>query len=255
MQTDYTATDRRFINPTTLSAYCNTNAHLLTTTPRAFVLEFPGLGGGSCLGGCMEQGPYNSPLASFLAEQGILLAYLFPGPWSWMNRGAVRMVDAVVDALREQYGLTEATPWMVMGGSMGGQSALVYTKYAKRTTVACVTNCPVCDLVFHFTEIVDLPRTLYSAFYNENGTLNEVLKRFSPYHLAENMPNVKYHLFHCDKDGAVNIDKHSRVFVDEMKKYGKDIGFTVVNDRDHCDLTPEALDAYRKMCADAALGI
>ena len=126
MKTDYTATDRRFIHPDTLPYYCNTNAHLLTTTPRAFVLEFPGLGGGSCLGGCMEQGPYNSPLAGFLAEQGILLVYTFPGPWSWMSRGAVRMINALVDALREAYGFTSDTPWAVMGGSMGGTGALIY---------------------------------------------------------------------------------------------------------------------------------
>jgi dipeptidyl aminopeptidase/acylaminoacyl peptidase len=100
-----------------------------------------------------------------------------------------------------------------------------------------------------------LPRTLYSSLYNENGTLDEVLAKASPYHMAENMPNVKYHLFHCDKDSAVNIDKHSRVFVEKMKEYGKDISFTVVKDRDHCDLTPEALEEYRKICADAALGI
>ena len=94
----YTSSDRDYINPETIDLYCNTNAHLLTTPPRAFVLEFPGLGGGSCLGGSMDIAPYNGPLSAVFAENGILQAYAFPGPWSWMNRGAVRMINALVDA-------------------------------------------------------------------------------------------------------------------------------------------------------------
>ena len=100
MSFDYTVSDRDYINSDTIDLYCNTNAHLLTAPPRAFVLEFPGLGGGSCLGGSMEPGPYNGPLSAAFAEAGILQAYVFPGPWSWMNRGAVRMINALVDALR-----------------------------------------------------------------------------------------------------------------------------------------------------------
>ena len=114
MRPDYTLTDRDFINPDTIDLYGNTNAHLLTAPPAAFVLEFPGLGGGSCLGGCMDVGPYNGPLSGFLAERGILQVYTFPGPWSWMNRGAVRMIHALVDAIREKYGFTRETPWAVM---------------------------------------------------------------------------------------------------------------------------------------------
>ncbi len=80
MSEPVTASDRAFINPETLHLYCNTNAHLLVGPPRAFVLEFPGLGGGSCMGGCAELGPYDHLLAPYLAERGILLVYTFPGP-------------------------------------------------------------------------------------------------------------------------------------------------------------------------------
>ena len=70
------------------------------------------------------------------------------------------MLDTTVKSILPQF---ENIPVVSTGGSMGGQSALVYCAYSKRTPVACVANCPVCDTVFHFTERPDLPRTLYSA--------------------------------------------------------------------------------------------
>ena len=238
----------KIINYENLRNFAYVNDRIIEGEIKGVVLDFFGLG-------CQAMYWDETDFGKYLAEKNILFVVPYNNPWAWMNKQAVSYTDEILDLLFEKYNLPRETRIVSSGGSMGGQSALVYTKYAKRTPVACITNCPVCDLVFHFTERVDLPRTLYSAFYNENGTLDEVLAKASPYHMAENMPNVKYHLFHCDKDSAVNIDKHSRVFVEKMKEYGKDISFTVVKDRDHCDLTPEALEEYRKICADAALGI
>lgn len=238
----------KIINYENLRNFAYVNDKIIDGKIKGIVLDFFGLG-------CQAMYWDETDFGKYLAERNILFVVPYNNPWAWMNKQAVSYTDEILDVLFEKYSLDENTSIVSSGGSMGGLSALVYTKYAKRTPVACITNCPVCDLVFHFTERVDLPRTLYSAFYNEEGNLDEVLAKSSPYHLAGEMPNVKYHLFHCDKDGAVNIDKHSRVFVEKMKEYGKDIGFTVVCDRDHCDLTPKALEEYRKMCADAALGI
>ena len=63
MRPDYTLTDRDLINPDTVDLYCNTNAHLLTAPPPAYVLEVPGLGGGSCLGACKDMAPYHGPMS------------------------------------------------------------------------------------------------------------------------------------------------------------------------------------------------
>ena len=78
----YRATDRDFIRPDTIDLYRNTNAHLRTSPSIAFLLEFPSLGGGSCLGGSMDVVPYNDSLSAVFAEHGILQAYTFPDPWS-----------------------------------------------------------------------------------------------------------------------------------------------------------------------------
>ena len=83
--------DFEIISPETLYMFCNTNEGYLSDAPRGIVLEVPGLGGGSCLGGVMDMRPYETPYTKRLADEGLVVAYAFPGPWSYMNRGAVRI--------------------------------------------------------------------------------------------------------------------------------------------------------------------
>lgn len=224
-----------------IRSFTYVNDQIVKHPIKGIVLDFFGLGGQSMLW-------EDSEVARLYAENGILLVVPYNNPWAWMNKQAVSYTDEILDVLFEKYNLDESTKIVSSGGSMGGQSALVYTKYAKRTPVACVANCPVCDLVFHFGERVDLPRTLYSALYNEEGTLNEALEKYSPLHLSCKMPRVNYHIFHCTNDTAVNIDKHSRTFVEAMQREGFNITFNIVPDREHCDLTPEAEEKYHQLC-------
>ena len=79
--------DRKYINRGTYLLYANTNEEFLTLPLRGVVLELPGLGGGSCLGGSPDMGSYATDYAKDFGKHGILLAYLFPGPWSWAIRG------------------------------------------------------------------------------------------------------------------------------------------------------------------------
>ena len=167
-----------------------------------------------------------------------------------MNDSAVKLTDEIVEVLQEKYRLGENVKIVSSGGSMGGLSALVYTACAKITPVACVANCPVCDLPYHFTERDDLPRTLYSAFFTYEGSMNEALRSASPLHLVDKMPDIPYVLFHCTADLAVNIDKHSGAFVDAMKAAGKNIELVKVEGRGHCDLSPKAwLEHFDALCA------
>lgn len=177
------------------------------------------------------------------AERGIIYVYPYNNPWNWMNKQAIDFTDEIIDVLFEHYDLPCDTPIVSSGGSMGGHGALVYTAYAKRTPVACVTNCPVCDAFFHNSERPDLPRTYYSSFYNEEGSFEDALKRYSPFHLAEKMPKIKYRILHCEKDKSVNIDLHSKAFVKQMESFGHDITLDIVEGRGHCNLT---LSAQRK---------
>ncbi len=222
------------------------NDRLCPDVVRGLVLEFPGLGGMAMYEDETEPGRY-------YAERGILFAIPYNNPWSWMNRQAVGYTDEVVAILTARYGEKGKLPLVATGGSMGGQSALVYTRYAAQTPCACVVNCPVCDLPYHYTERPDLPRTLYSAFYHEPGSLTEAMEKASPLHLAlaGQMPDIPYSVFHCEADRAVDIDRHSARFVGELRRRGYTVMYETVPDRGHCDLTEEAAARYRAAVCDA----
>ena len=227
----------KIITYETLRKFAYSNDKLIKGEIKGIVLDFYGLGGMHMHGG-------DPATAKELAEKGILFVIPYTNPWCWMNASAVRYTDEVIDLLCDKYSLPSDIKIVSTGGSMGGLSALVYTRYAKRTPVACVTNCPVCDLVYHFTEREDLPRTLYSAFSEFDGTLNEALEAHSPIHLASEMPKIPYTVFHCEDDGLVNLEKHSLKFVEAMKDH--DVTLITVPLRGHCDLSPEAEIGYRK---------
>ena len=213
-----------------LRKFTYVNDQLIVGEIKGIAINFFGLGGMAMYnGGDILEGEY-------YAKKGILYVVPYNNPWAWMNMQAVKYTDEIIDVIFEHYNLPNDLPIVSTGGSMGGQSALVYMAYAKRTPVACVANCPVCDVVYHFTERVDLPRTLYSALANCDGTLEDGLKTISPLHLIDKLPRVKYHIFHCNRDDAVNIEKHSNTFVKALKENGFDITYDVVNQRGHCDL-------------------
>ena len=186
----------------------------------------------------------------YYGNAAILFVSPYNNPWSWMNAQAISYTDEIIDVLFERFDLPESTPIVSMGQSMGGLAALVYSRYSKRTPVACIANCPVCDLVYHYTERPDLPRTIYSAFYNEEGEMNDILKRYSPLHLAAEMPRIKYYIFHCDKDKAVNLELHSGRFVSAMRECGRDIEMEIIPDRGHCKLTYAAQDKKLRLALE-----
>ncbi len=223
----------------TLSYFAAANAEIVTTPVRGIVLTFHGLGFSQMFS---EPDAYDRQLAA----RGILRVIPYYNPWCCMNRQTVDYVDEILDVLFAQFSLDADTPIISTGGSMGGLCSLTYAAYAKRTPAAVVSNCPVCDLPYHFTERPDLPRTLYSALGTYDGTMEEALRFASPLHLAQNgkMPDIPYYIFHCTEDTAVNKEQHSDRFVAAMEACGRNITYTAVPERGHCDLSPEARVRY-----------
>lgn len=216
-----------------LRNFAYSNDHLIKGEIKGIIVSFFGLGGmymhADDLGDAIEY-----------AEKGIIYVITYYNPWSWMNRQAVAFTDEIVAVLIEKYNLSDNDVKIVsIGSSMGGLSALVYCAYSKITPCACVANCPVCDLPYHFTERPDLPRTLYSAFGEYDGDIESAMRTCSPIHLVDKMPDINYTIYHCDRDKAVNIEKHSKRFVNAMKINHK-INFVVVPLRGHGDLSAEA---------------
>lgn len=225
-----------------IDRFAHTNLDIVKKPIVGIAVQFFGLGHNKMIDPLDIENKYVVKSTAY-AKEGILYVFPYNNPWNWMNKQAVAFTDEVIDALIRGLDLSDNIPIVSIGGSMGGQSALVYTRYAKRTPVACVANCPVCDMPYHFTERRDLPRTLYSAFGTYDMTMDEALRSVSPLHLAPEMPNVDYHVFHCDCDKAVNIDKHSMRFVEAMQAEHQ-ITFHTVHGRGHCDLDDEAAEAF-----------
>lgn len=233
----------KIITYETIRSFAYVNDKVCKKPIKGIVINFCGLNNKDMFDEDTNDGVY-------YGNEGVLFVSPYNNPWSWMNAQAVAYTDEIIDVLFERFDLPESTPVVSMGQSMGGLASLVYCRYSKRTPVGCIANCPVCDLVYHFTERPDLPRTIYSAFWNEEGELNDILKRYSPLHLAPEMPRIKYFLFHCDKDRSVNLELHSEKFVSAMRECGHDIEMQIIPDRGHCKLTYEAQDKKLRLALD-----
>lgn len=216
-------TDRP-IDKETISLYARTNEAFLTQPVRGIVLEFPGLGGGSCLGGIQERGDYDTPFSRQCAEQGLLLAYMFSGPWSWMNTAAVRMTDELVDALLEKYALPDDTRIVVSGGSMGGLGALICVVSTRHKVVACASACPCCDVPDRFDCHPDFPRTLYCAVAHLDMPFTEALKTISPMHRINDMPDIPYYIVNCCAD-EIFPEAQTDLYVETLKARGLDVTY------------------------------
>lgn len=232
----------KIITYETLRNFTYSNDHLIKGEPRGIVLNFLGLSFSSMINEDPVQGVE-------YAREGVIYLVPYYNPWCWMNQSTVPLIDEILEVLCAHYGMS--SPRIVSSGvSMGGLCSLVYCAYAKITPVACVANCPVCDLVYHFTERPDLPKSLYSAFYTYEGTMEEALRTASPVHLVSRMPKISYTVFHCEKDLSVNIDRHSVRFVEEMRPYGE-VTLIRVPERGHGDLSEEAKEAYKNAILSA----
>ena len=197
---------------------------------KGVVLSFHGLGGG------LKGGPSTEELE--WARNGGLVVYPYYGPWAWMNRQARTMIDEVVDAIYAAHGLAERIPLICTGGSMGGQGSLLYTRYAKRRVSACLANCPVCDLKYHFHERPDLPPTIRHAFLGYPESLSRLLAEHSPLQQVAALRDIPYLIIHGGKDKAVSKRQHSDKLVAAMRTRKMQVEYIEVAEMGHCGPLP-----------------
>jgi dipeptidyl aminopeptidase/acylaminoacyl peptidase len=200
---------------------------------RGVVLSFHGLGGG------IKGDPSTEELG--WAQAGGLVVHPYYGPWSWMNRQARAFVDELVDAVYAAYGLPNETPLISTGGSMGGLSSLLYTRYARRPIAACLALYPVCDLKFHFSERPDLPPTIRHAFLGYGQDMDALLAEHSPLAQIDHMPRIPYLVIHGDKDQAVSKTHHSDPLVAAMRAQGMNVAYMEIPGMGHGGPMPLAV--------------
>ncbi len=219
-----------------------TNEELLTGAPRAIVFEFHGLGGGR------EMHCEHTKLSYFFAEHDIIYCMPFYGPWSWMNKASVNMVDELTEALWDKYG--KELPTVSSGYSMGGLAGLIYSRHSKHTPAVCATICPVCDLPYHFTEREDTARTIYASYGGYDMPLQDAMRIGSPIHQAEHMPYIPYIIFAMTDDDQVNYKAHSETFVKRMRELGHTVEYVTVPNRGHCDMDKGSVEKYKQFIID-----
>lgn len=193
---------------------------------RGIVLRFHGLGNTA-----MKQGLDPNELE--WASHGALLVEAYQDPWGWMNDATRDLFDEVVDGVRARHRLPASLPLILTGGSMGGHGALTYAFTTRQRVTAVQANCPVCDLPFHYTERVDLPRTMHHAF-GSTGDISATLNAKSPLHQVAKMPDVPYQILHGGKDQAVGKAQHSDPLVAAMRKRGLKVEYIEEPDMGHC---------------------
>jgi dipeptidyl aminopeptidase/acylaminoacyl peptidase len=201
---------------------------------RGVILAFHGLGFGG-----LKREPSTVELE--WARAGGLVVFPYYGPWSWMNRQARAFVDELVASVYAAYRLSDKMPLFSTGGSMGGLSSLLYTRYARRPIAACLAVCPVCDLKVHFSERPDLPPTILYALRGYKEDREVLFAEHSPVAQVDRMPDIPYLVIHGDADRAVSKSKHSDRFVAGMRKRKLDVEYIEVPGMDHGGPTPIAV--------------
>jgi dipeptidyl aminopeptidase/acylaminoacyl peptidase len=202
---------------------------------RGVIVSFHGLG-------CPELRTKPESQELTWAEKGFLVIYPYYGPWSWMNRQSREFIDDLVTSVYQVYSLSPEIPLLTYGGSMGGFSALLYTRYAKHKVAGCIAICPVCDLKYHFGERPDLPRTIRHAFLGYKEDLECLFREHSPLCQVEAMPRIPYFIIHITGDPAVNKAHHSDKLVAEMRKHDFDVTYLEVPGTGHCGPLPEEVE-------------
>jgi dipeptidyl aminopeptidase/acylaminoacyl peptidase len=211
---------------------CWTSEDYTTQPIHGVVLSFHGLGGG-----WGKNSPW--PDEYEFTQAGGLIVHPYYGPWSWMNAKARAMIDDLVDAVYAKWQFPASLPLIATGGSMGGQGALLYTRYARRKIAACYANCPAADLRFHFTERPDLPASIrYAAGYPDD--LEAYFRSDSPLEQVANLPDIPYLLVQGGKDTAVNKQRHADVMVAAMRQRGLKVDYLEIPLMGHCSPLPAA---------------
>ncbi|BDI29506.1 hypothetical protein CCAX7_15570 [Capsulimonas corticalis] len=204
-----------------------TGGQFLSGPIRGVILSFAGLGGTTKLKdgiGDQEQE---------WANAGGLVVMPYYSPWAWMNPETVAFIDELIEAIRLKYGLAPETPVIATGGSMGGHAALAYTMNSRHAVARCYALSPVCDLLYHYGERPDLPRTFHAA-YHSYGDISEALIANSPTRQIDRMPRTPYLIIHGDQDDAVAKEHHSDILAARMRDAGHELTYLELSGVGHC---------------------
>ena len=243
----------KYINKDNIYDFAFINEDTLKMPIKAICVRFHGLG----WIGKITTSPKRD---EYLGERGIVSIFPYYNPWGWMNPETVSIADDLVDAVRDKFSLGDDIPLVSEGGSMGGLGSIMYCKFTKNSPICCASDSPVCDLYGGLDSFYsDAKNTIYSAYFNCEGTLEEATRDHSPLQNCEILPRIPYYVVCGDLDKLVKMEENAIPFVKKMKECGHNIQLKIISNYDHCRLDDfddehikyvnfieECVDNYRK---------
>ena len=219
----------QFINEENIHDFCFLNLDALQLPVRGLVMECHGLNDNTI----HQKSPR---LGAELGRDGILYVYPYYDLWAWCNNSAVTLMNELLAVVEKMFGLTPQTPFVISGGSMGGLTAIIFSRYSIRQPRAIACQCPVVDLQESFQRLRQHRRAIYNAYCTEEGTIEEAIRRRNPIAITKDLLRVPYLIISGGEDHCVPEEKQIDPFEAEMLRHGHEISVLRVPTMGHCEL-------------------
>ena len=234
----------RIMTYETIRSFAYVNDRVVKKPIKGVVVNFIGLGGDEMYGSDKDGD-------TFFCEHGILYVHPYNNPWNWMNKQAVEYTNEVLDIVHKKYSALAQLPMAITGLSMGGCDGMLYALRGKYKPSVAVLNCPACDLEYQFRKVDLFQRIFYSAFWHEEGTIEEIFRRQSPICLADQLPFIDYVFYHSETDEILDKHAHSDAMVAKLRQLGHKVTYHEFTGCAHANLPEGGEDQLRRHLLDA----
>ncbi|MBQ9789378.1 MAG: prolyl oligopeptidase family serine peptidase [Lentisphaeria bacterium] len=198
--------------------------------PCKFILFFHGAGYSNGQPGNVGHKGFEK-FRKMAAEKGYIIAVPSYGT-TWYNRKAENITKAMLHALEQEFGF-QLNRIHVMGGSMGGLSALVWSSRNMERVSSICTFFAVADIVDQYNAKAHHAKAMISAYggdYNKKPYWYESRRAIN---YASILAQVPIMLVHGDKDVLVSMNQSEKLYNAIKNVGGTQVEFVKVPGRGH----------------------
>lgn len=149
---------------------------------------------------------------------GYVVAVPDYGGDSWMNEEADRRTLRIVVALKQSFAIDQEHLYL-MGVSMGGTAALIFTMRHAEMVAATCSIMPVTDIAELYHEQEGYRHSLADAFRGSPAVNPEAYRERSAVHNVERIKQTPLLLIHGEQDALVSI-RHSETLAERLAACG-----------------------------------
>jgi len=153
---------------------------------------------------------------------------------SWMNQAAEHDLVFIIEQLVKNFRTSKI---LLMGGSMGGTSSLMFSTRNPQLVSSCLALCPATEMkelyyYWHGTERDFLAKTIENAYGGTPEKNAAQYKERSSIYLVEKLCSMPVAIIHGDSDIVIPVE-HSRRFIEKSRKAGVKIYYHEIKDGNH----------------------